>query len=652
MQAGQGYAAGQHITQYNTWMYTAAVRAPQDVPPPEGAHNLPLASTEFVGRDLDQLDALLGRTRSGVVGQSAAHSQVAVHGLGGIGKTELVLHYARDYRRRFPLVWWINADNADNISEGLTGITTRLQCAVAATHAQQWAIGWLQAHPGWLLVLDNVEEVAHISPLLSQVAGHGHILVTTRRDPSAGEWAALGMEPLRLAQLDRKASVDLLIRLTGNADRSGADAVAEELGDLPLALEQAATYITRRPGMDYRSYQVALAERFGKVSRHGGRDGRTTRTFAEVWQVTMATITEQSPLARRILDVVAWLGPERLPQDVLYPLADDPDRVIDAIELLAAHNMVRRREDHTISTHRLVQAVTRDLQPATTEWPALAVNLLASAAPTQYLRDVDTDRPRWKSFLPHIDACWNAMPAQRRNQALLLLVHNAALYRMNLEQTGAEEAVALLEEVAACYERSLGRTHRSTIRARRHLGEALIRIRRSTEAAARLEEVVADYRRTFGDDHWETLVSRLHLAKTYRASHQVGTAVDLIERVFDDCRRALGDEHLITLWAGRELASVYRTAGRAADALRYRRAAVSQVRKWYGKEHLETLRIRRRLAGDHVAMGKVEEAVLQYKHVVADCRRVLGKDHPETLKAVEELKDASSQRSWWRRWMG
>src|SRR5262245_20459057 len=141
------------------------------LPPPQrtGAggmvHNLPRESAVFLGRDLQVLADQLGGDDVGVVvGQAGA-----VHGLGGIGKSELVNHYARANLSRYSLVWWITADSGDNVELGLAALTRRLHPMAKLADAQQWAVGWLQANPGWLLVLDNVETVDDIAGLLGLV---------------------------------------------------------------------------------------------------------------------------------------------------------------------------------------------------------------------------------------------------------------------------------------------------------------------------------------------------------------------------------------------------------------------------------------------------------------------------------------------------
>jgi len=247
------FQVGDHNTQVNASLDPASVPPPQ-VPGVDGGvvHNLPAASAVFEGRNLGELAALLGATDAGVV-----VGQAAVHGLGGIGKSELANQYARAYMDRYRLVWWITAENRQAVGLGLAALTARLHPVATLADAQVWAVGWLQSHPGWLLVLDNVEDAADVADLLGQVTGRGHVVVTTRRDLGA-RWRTLGLRALRLEVLDRAASVRLLGDLTGLDDAAGAGRLAHRLGDLPLGLQQAAAYISQHEGMSFDDYTTLM----------------------------------------------------------------------------------------------------------------------------------------------------------------------------------------------------------------------------------------------------------------------------------------------------------------------------------------------------------------------------------------------------------
>lgn len=129
-----------------------AVRWAREVEAPPGAGNLPgSASGVFVGREheLAELRRLLADEGEAAVTQVPGSR--AIHGLGGIGKSTLALHYAHTHRRTYTLVWWINAASTEQIVASLATLAMRLCPQWAATTGVQeraaWAILWLQWHP-------------------------------------------------------------------------------------------------------------------------------------------------------------------------------------------------------------------------------------------------------------------------------------------------------------------------------------------------------------------------------------------------------------------------------------------------------------------------------------------------------------------------
>jgi tetratricopeptide (TPR) repeat protein len=676
---GQGVQVGHHNVQNNMWQ-TPAVPTPQDVAAAPGTHNLPPASRVFVGRDLDQITALLHGDRSGVV-----VGQAAIHGLGGIGKTELVVNYARAHLERYGVVWWITADGPETLALGLAALTRRLHPVATLADAQEWAVGWLQSHTGWLLILDNVEDIEHIRHLLGVLDGRGHVLVTTRRDLGAAGWTTLGLAPLRLRPLDRSASIDLLTRSTGQHDPYGAAELATELGDLPLALEQAAAYISQHPGMDFREYHHRLVARFGRLASHGGKGGNTERTIARVWQVTMATIADRSALAGRVLVVMAWLAPDGLPEDVLCPLADDPDDVRDALAMLASYNMIHRGGG-TVEMHRLVQAVARGTDDPVGDYGrsafARAVALLHAAIPEDPINNI-AGWPRWNALLPHIDALIATMPADCTDLAILYLGAQAAIYRryqgqltasitlhervitdqrrilgdnhpdtlvsrhdlaLAYRETGrVDEAIALHQDVIIGQRQVLGDDHPNTLHGRNGLALAYQEAGRVREAIILNEQVLGDFERVLGDDHPDTLNCRNNLALAYHQAGRVGAAITLHEQVLADFERVLGDDHPDTLNSRNNLAAAYHAAGRVDEAITLIEQVLADLRRVVGDDHPETLVSRHRLAAAYHAAGRVNEAITLYEQVLTESRRVLGDDHPTTRSVASNLH---SVRGW------
>ncbi|WP_406300471.1 ATP-binding protein (plasmid) [Embleya sp. NBC_00888] len=257
----------------------------------------------FVGRDgeLGALEAAFGR-----VGEVVVH---AVHGLGGVGKSALAAHWAAT--RGETVRWWITADDTTKIDAGLAALARALHPGLAGLPAElqtQRAIAWLAGHDDWLLVLDNVEDPAHIDPQLDRVAGRGRVLITTRRATGWHHHATT----IRLGVLEPADALDLFTRILthqGPRETDGADAVCAELGHLALAVEQAAAYCAET-GSGPRAYLDMLARWPAAMFAATTAGGDSERTIARIWHLTLDRMAD-TPLAGELLRILAWYAPDQ-----------------------------------------------------------------------------------------------------------------------------------------------------------------------------------------------------------------------------------------------------------------------------------------------------------------------------------------------------
>ena len=222
--------------------------------PPHAEHkpcNLPLATigTLFKGREpfLDDL-----RTRLGLpTGRATAIvNRLAVHGLGGVGKTRVAVEYAWRHADDYTALLFVSAPTLAELRANLANLVGVLGTpAETASLDEQLTqvLHWLEANPGWLMIVDNVdtEEAARaIEKLLARLRA-GHVLITSR----IGNWSA-GVEPLELDVLAPAAAAAFLLERTPHRrlaadDASVAATIASELDGLALALEQAGAYIDK-----------------------------------------------------------------------------------------------------------------------------------------------------------------------------------------------------------------------------------------------------------------------------------------------------------------------------------------------------------------------------------------------------------------------
>jgi NB-ARC domain len=271
----------------------------------------------FTGRE-DLLDQLAGALSE----QDAVAVTQAISGLGGVGKTALAVEYAYRYRAEFDLVWWVHAEQPTTLLGDLAGLAAALELPERDLAAQDQRVlavhQWLQRHDRWLLVLDNAEgpdsstglaaPVGTVAGLLPQAIG-GQVLVTSR-DAS---WEQEVDRAVTVDVLEHAEAVELLCRRTGQDDQDAAGQIAELLGDLPLALEQAGAFI-QQSQLALDAYLARLRQ-FPQLTLTKGKARAATAPVATTWQVSLDQVRDTAG-AVELLECCAFLAPDDIPRDL------------------------------------------------------------------------------------------------------------------------------------------------------------------------------------------------------------------------------------------------------------------------------------------------------------------------------------------------
>jgi hypothetical protein len=362
---------------------------------------VPRRNRHFTGRR-EMLDQLL----AGLVGGTPI-AVTALHGLGGVGKTQLAIEYAHRHAASYQLVWWIEAERTELLASKLAALAPRIGLPGTGQVSDDAAavVDALRRREGWLLVFDNAASPDALRTWLPD--GPGHVLITSRFP----EWGGLA-DRLDVDVLPRPDAVVLLARRVPGIDPALADALAAELGDLPLALEQAASYLeaTALPPADYldkfRTRRAHMLAR-GHDLTHGGN-------IDTVWSLALDRLRAQAPAAETLLGLCAHLGPEPIPltlftdhPDLLDPSLRDAiagaDQTTDLDDILAAvlAYSLARRDAGTLHLHRLVAAAIRAHQPPDLHQTATTTvrALLAACQPIDGYRD-PADWPLWAALAP------------------------------------------------------------------------------------------------------------------------------------------------------------------------------------------------------------------------------------------------------------
>ncbi len=263
-----------------------------------------------------------------------------LHGLGGVGKTRAAVEYGWRYAADHSAVFFVDAESAEALGRNLAALAGPLALDLPEQEerdeeARQAAVlRWLNGHPGWLLILDNLdsrEAAMTAQRVLANLRG-GHVLLTGR----ISEWSG-GLAPLALPVLDLDAATEFLLERTAARRRKAADdetnarTLADQLGRLALALEQAGAYVNHQR-LTFAAYLQAWNEQREKVlSWYDDLAMQYPKSLAVTWQTSFDQLTDGG---RRLLQRLAWLAPEPIPESLL-DVAVEADATLDPREALA-----------------------------------------------------------------------------------------------------------------------------------------------------------------------------------------------------------------------------------------------------------------------------------------------------------------------------
>ncbi len=371
-----------------------------------GVWNVGPRNPGFVGRN-----ATLAHLRERLRAGGTAVVQ-ALHGMGGVGKTQVMIEYAHRCAAGYDVVWWVNAEETGLIGEQYAALAVELGLVPprADTASAVRALrGYLREHSRWLLLLDNAESPGDLRSWLP--TGPGHTLITSR-NPGWGELAAR----VEIDVLHRSESVALIHLRQPGTGAAEADRLAEALGDLPLALAQAARFLAET-GMPVEHYLSLLGTRAEELLDQSPPESHP-HSLAAAIRLATDRLAEVDPAALALVRIGAFLAPEPIPADVLTRPITVAGRELSP-ELVAltaavaspvvAHRSLGRignyglaRVDRGLQLHRLTQAILRDqLSNAhAAAYRRYAQALLVAADPGA---EQDPARwPGWARILPHL----------------------------------------------------------------------------------------------------------------------------------------------------------------------------------------------------------------------------------------------------------
>jgi tetratricopeptide (TPR) repeat protein len=624
--------------------------------------NVPQRNKNFTGRLI-----LLDNLRASLTADTAtAVLPHTLHGLGGVGKTQLAMEYAYRYQNEYDVVWWVPADEPSLIRPALASLAPQLGLEFPIGRTEEAITAVLNAlrtgvpYSRWLLVFDNADEPEDLNVFLPQ--GPGQVLITSRNQ----RWNDI-VETIEVDVFEREESIDFFRRRVEGINSDEAALLAEELGDLPLALEQAGA-LQAQSGMSTVEYLDLYQNAAGRLLSEGSPANYPV-PVAAAWSVSVGQVAKHMPMAIDLLRRCAFFGPEPIRRDLLNnarnvlgpPLRDffdDPILVSRAIRELGRYALARIDNNRrTLQVHRIIQRLIRDeiAEPEAAEMRHEVHQLLAAADPSEPRDTVNW--PIYAELYTHTIPSESVTCQQVKVRQLLINIvrylyyvgdyssglteADRAITQWTADSGGDDREVLVMSGAKATILWTIGRyaeayeLRRNTLeRMRATLGQdyeetlivmnghgADLRARGDFTAAVELDrESLRMHRAVFGD-HSRTFASMNNLAEDHGLISDYPTALDLAERNYRDRRIFYGGEDdLGVLYSLGVWATVLRLSGQYLAAR-------------------ETAERAHRLFRELIARGRISDShpmALQQAKDLSVARRKAGA-FPEALDLAQDV---------------
>jgi tetratricopeptide (TPR) repeat protein len=531
-------------------------------------------------------------------GEAVALAQPqAISGLGGIGKTQLAVEYAYQHRQDYQAILWTRADTAEALIAGYGEIAHLLDLPQKDEQDQSLVVKavqqWLKRQIGWLLILDNADDLTLVRDLLPPTSS-GHLLLTTRAQ-TMGRLA----QRIEVDTMDGDVGAVLLLRRAGliaadaslnealPSDIALARAITKEMGGLPLAIDQAGAYIEKTQ-CGLAGYQRLYQTRRAKLlALRGGLVDDHPEPVATTWSLSFEKVKQTNPTATELLWYCAHLAPDAIPEELLGLAlivehhAWEPEnreyrpgerflqifslhdtileecawQIDEAATVLRAYSLIQRQtQEKLFHVHRLVQAVLKDQIDAQgqRQWAERVISLVNAALPPVEYRTW----PIWERILPHALAMSEVIEEYSfRFAETTQLLHLTGWYLT--QRLRYHEAEPILKQAFAISEQEHGEKHVETARDAATLAYLYMFLGRYIEAEPLMKQALEVREHLLGAWHFETANSLSGLAELYSSQGKYTKAEPLMKRALAICERQLDTTNPFVASVLRGLAMLY-----------------------------------------------------------------------------------------------
>jgi|WetSurMetagenome_2_1015567.scaffolds.fasta_scaffold11555_4 tetratricopeptide (TPR) repeat protein len=551
----------------------------------------------FTGRKeiLKQLHEKLQQNQVVALNQKT-QSSIAVHGLGGIGKTQTLIEYAYRCRKEgiYQAILWLSADSKESFELGFQTLAFELKIPIEGKpfeEIKKSVENWFLTHQDWLLLIDNADDLKIIGTFLSKVKGYGQILISTRAQ-STRPFA----EPLALEKMTELEAFEFLEKRTGLSIDDHAKELAKTLDYLPLALDQATAYLSETQ-MSFEDYlDIYQSDSVNLLNERGETLDKQDHPdpIAKTWLISFEKVQQKSELVITILKQCAFLSPDGIIEEIFKNI---PKKAFnDALKEILSYSLLKRDAQlKRLSMHRLVQLVVRH-QLSKEQQTTLAtevVKLVLKSRPNN-----ETDFTVWLN----------------RSNEWLLNAREAQHWIHEFQLQSADIGILL-----------------------NNMGYFFEKIGDYQSALLLLKETLKITKEVLGSKHPNYATSLNNLASLYKTIGEHEKALSLHEEGLNVIKEVLGTRHPSYAVSLDNLASLYKTMGNYEQALPLFKEVKNILKETLGTQHPDYATSLNNLAGLFYSIGNNEKALFFYKKSLKIRIEILGSQHPDYAISLNNI---------------
>jgi tetratricopeptide (TPR) repeat protein len=638
-------------------------------------NNLPLRNPYFTGRrkvletihQTFQEDKIISLTQT-------------IKGLGGVGKTAIAKEYAFRYAQEYNCIWWVNAESETSILSAYSEFALKKKIVDSDKSRQEVIIEavryWMGQNDKWLFIFDNAEDTEHLKKYLpADHSEHRHILITSRNI----DWKRIAtIVDTKVFSLDE--AIEFLDKYTQLPEKEKQAELAKALGCLPLALEQAATYIYNVIGTTYANYldkynryRLKILEKY---------PNEESKTVCATWNISFEKITNES--AKQLFNFCSFFAPEKIPYQWFSEAAEclpQPLQATVAEELqfdeiraeLTKYSLINI-ENNRISMHRLLQEVVRDtLKEERETWIDYCTQIFYKSINPDF-STIDR-RNNFMEMVPHIIyiteisflktieianlylflgygfiELGNHFEALKWYKKALVVFEKkfgkehpdtAIIYNNIAEvysiQGNYPEALEWYKKALVIFERVLGKKNSITATTYDNIAKVYLNQGKYPETLEWYKKGLAIFEKVLGKKHPDTAVTYSGIATAYYCQGNYFEALKWYEKSLVIREKVLGKKHPDTANTYNNIATVYSSQGKYPEALELHKKTLAIYEKVLGKEHLSTANTYNNLATVYTYQGKYSEALIWHKKALVIHEKILGTEHPNTATMYDNL---------------